>query len=342
MLVLGSVHAALELGLAGLGTGCIAVYTLVVYVGRRVAGVYLAAQLLSSAVQIGVQFGAAEWPVIGGFTFGTLAFSWLLGEFVGARRAYHSEVEARLHLLETERDQATRIAVAEERTRIARELHDVVAHAVSVIVVQAEGAAYAIESDPAAARGAVRTIADTGRGAQAVRLAAELRPDVVLMDVRMPVLDGVEATRRIVDAESARVLVMTTFDLDEYVYSALRAGASGFLLKDTRPAELVSALRAVAHGDAVVSPSVTRRLLDRFVDAVRHDASVLEVLTEREREVLALIARGLSNGEIAGTLFLSEATVKTHVGRVLSKLNLRDRVQAVVLAYDTGLARPGA
>ena len=187
-------------------------------------------------------------------------------------------------------------------------------------------------------------IGEAGNGADAVRLAEELRPDVVLMDVRMPVLDGVEATKRIVDAGTSRVLVMTTFDLDEYVYSALQNGASGFLLKDTPPAHLVSALHAVASGDAVVSPSVTRRLLDRFISAgggPLRDASSLDVLTEREREVLVLIAKGLSNVEIAETLFLSEATVKTHVGRILAKLELRDRVQAVVLAYETGLIRPG-
>jgi DNA-binding NarL/FixJ family response regulator len=159
----------------------------------------------------------------------------------------------------------------------------------------------------------------------------------------MPVLDGVEATKRIVADGTARVLVMTTFDLDEYVYAALQGGASGFLLKDTQPDHLVSALRAVASGDAVVSPSVTRRLLDRFVGTggAPRDTAELDVLTDREREVLVLIAKGMSNLEIADSLFLSEATVKTHVGRILSKLGLRDRVQAVVLAYETGLARPG-
>jgi DNA-binding NarL/FixJ family response regulator len=187
-------------------------------------------------------------------------------------------------------------------------------------------------------------VGEAGDGAQAVELAGQLRPDVVLMDVRMPVLDGVEATKRIVETGSSRVLVMTTFDLDEYVYSALQGGASGFLLKDTPPDHLVSALRAVASGDAVVSPSVTRRLLDRFIakgGAPVRDSAVLDLLTDREREVLLLIAKGLSNTEIAATLFLSEATVKTHVGRILSKLDLRDRVQAVVLAYETGLTRPG-
>jgi DNA-binding NarL/FixJ family response regulator len=187
-------------------------------------------------------------------------------------------------------------------------------------------------------------VGEAGDGEVAVRLAGELRPDVVLMDVRMPVLDGVEATKLITTAGTAKVLVMTTFDLDEYALSALRNGASGFMLKDTPPDHLVAALRSVASGDAVVSPSVTRRLLDRFLGQTGgelRDASVLDALTEREREVLVLIAQGLSNTEIARKLFLSEATVKTHVGRVLAKLDLRDRVQAVVLAYETGLVRPG-
>ncbi|OLF18254.1 response regulator [Actinophytocola xanthii] len=190
----------------------------------------------------------------------------------------------------------------------------------------------------------MEVVGEAGNGRDAVELAASLSPDVVLMDVRMPVLDGVEATRQITEQGLAKVLVMTTFDLDEYALSALRNGASGFLLKDTPPAHLVSALRSVALGDAVVSPSVTRRLLDRFLGAAGgqlRDAAVLDALTEREREVLLLIAQGLSNTEIARKLFLSEATVKTHVGRVLAKLDLRDRVQAVVLAYETGLVRPG-
>ncbi|RKT51733.1 response regulator [Saccharothrix australiensis] len=190
----------------------------------------------------------------------------------------------------------------------------------------------------------IDVVGEAGDGLDAVHMSASLRPDVVLMDVRMPVLDGVEATKRITEAGTAKVLVMTTFDMDEYALSALRNGASGFLLKDTPPGDLVSALRAVASGDAVVSPSVTKRLLSRFLGeggGELRDASVLEALTEREREVLVLIAKGLSNTEIARKLFLSEATVKTHVGRILAKLELRDRVQAVVLAYETGLVRPG-
>ncbi|MEU5690674.1 response regulator transcription factor [Actinosynnema sp. NPDC020468] len=190
----------------------------------------------------------------------------------------------------------------------------------------------------------IDVVGEAGDGLDAVHMSAALRPDVVLMDVRMPVLDGVEATKRITEAGTSRVLVMTTFDMDEYALSALRNGASGFLLKDTPPGDLVSALRAVASGDAVVSPSVTKRLLSRFLGdggGELRDASVLDALTEREREVLVLIAKGLSNTEIARKLFLSEATVKTHVGRILAKLELRDRVQAVVLAYETGLVRPG-
>ncbi len=192
----------------------------------------------------------------------------------------------------------------------------------------------------------IEVIGEAGNGDEAVRRASELRPDVVLMDVRMPVVDGVTATSRIVAAgEGVRVLVMTTFDLDEHALGALRAGASGFLLKDTPPEDLISAIRSVAAGDAVVSPKVTKRLLDRLVaedPTSLRDPKILDVLTAREREVLEQIAVGRSNAEIAAALFLSEATVKTHVGRVLTKLGLRDRVQAVVLAYETGLVRPGA
>lgn len=188
-------------------------------------------------------------------------------------------------------------------------------------------------------------VGEASDGASALTAVATLKPDVVLMDVRMPGIDGVTATSRIVESDSeSRVLVMTTFDLDEHVLGALRAGASGFLLKDTPPEDLVSAIRSVAVGDAVVSPKVTRRLLARFISdetAPTRDPDVLDALTEREREVMSLLATGLSNAEIARSLVLSEATVKTHVGRILTKLGLRDRVQAVVLAYETGLVRPG-
>jgi DNA-binding NarL/FixJ family response regulator len=192
-------------------------------------------------------------------------------------------------------------------------------------------------------------VGEAGDGAEALRMTAELDPDIVLMDVRMPGMDGIEATRRIVgEGRRSRVLILTTFDLDEYAFAGLRAGASGFLLKDVPPNDLLSGIRAVASGDAVVSPSVTRRLLDAFAHRLpapddpaeaRADAR-LALLTAREREVLTEIARGCSNAEIAALLVLSEATVKTHVGRILAKLELRDRVQAVVFAYDVGLAQP--
>ena len=187
--------------------------------------------------------------------------------------------------------------------------------------------------------------AEAGDGAEAVDLTRRHAPDVVLMDIRMPGTDGIEATRRITVAlPEVRVLVLTTFDLDEYAFGALRAGASGFLLKDVRPAELVAAIRTVAAGDAVVSPRVTRRLLEEYAQVLPPSGDQypqLAALTDREREVLVLVARGLSNAEIAANLYVSEATVKSHVGRILSKLGLRDRVQVVVLAYESGLIRPG-
>ena len=198
-------------------------------------------------------------------------------------------------------------------------------------------------------------VGEAADGADAVRLAELYGPDVVLMDVRMPVLDGIEATRAITEAagDRTRVLILTTFDLDEYAFSALRAGASGFLLKDVPPPELVSAIRIVAHGDAVVSPRITRRLLEEYADTLPDlsgqagaggdgtgENPALASLTEREREVLLAVADGLSNAEIAERLYVSEATVKSHVGRLLAKLGLRDRVQAVVFAFQSGLVRP--
>jgi DNA-binding NarL/FixJ family response regulator len=193
----------------------------------------------------------------------------------------------------------------------------------------------------------ITVIGVAGDGAEAVELAEHHRPDVVLMDIRMPVMDGVEATRRIAGPEvddPMRVIILTTFDLDEYVFEALRAGASGFLLKDTPPEELAAAVRVVAAGDALLAPSVTRRLVAEFASRPTLEVTVapgLGTLTDREREVLVLMARGLSNAEIAGELIVGETTVKTHVGRILMKLQLRDRVQAVVLAYECGLVRPG-
>ncbi|MHB8340636.1 MAG: response regulator [Mycobacteriales bacterium] len=189
-------------------------------------------------------------------------------------------------------------------------------------------------------------VGEASDGREAVEAVHRGKPDVVLMDVRMPTMDGVEATRLIVASGSlSRVLILTTFDLDDYAFAGLRAGASGFLLKDVPPVDLLSAIRAVASGDAVVAPSVTRRLLDAFAHqlpvADQVNPQVLDQLTGREREVLVEVAAGSSNAEIAERLVLSEATVKTHVGHILAKLGLRDRVQAVVLAYEIGLVRPG-
>jgi DNA-binding NarL/FixJ family response regulator len=194
------------------------------------------------------------------------------------------------------------------------------------------------------AREDIHVVGEAGDGAEAVALVAEQAPDVVLIDVRMPNVDGIEATRRIVAADSpARIIILTTHDVDEYVFAALRAGASGFMLKDVRPTDLVEGIRVVAGGDALLAPSVTRRLLDRFADGLAEPSPApghLDELTEREVEVLRLVALALSNAEIANRLVLTEATVKTHVSSVLRKLDLRDRVQAVVFAYDVGLVRP--
>ncbi|CAM5517693.1 response regulator [Streptomyces fumanus] len=193
-------------------------------------------------------------------------------------------------------------------------------------------------------------LGEAADGSEAVRMTAELRPDVVLMDVRMPGLDGIEATRRITAAgDRTRVLILTTFDLDEYAYAGLRAGASGFLVKDAQPQELLSGIQAVATGDAVVAPALTRRLLDAYVHHLPAPGPEntylppdprLASLTDREREILTVIGKGWTNTEIAARLHLAESTVKTHVGRILAKTGSRDRVQAVILAYDTGLVNP--
>ncbi|WP_433061559.1 response regulator [Dactylosporangium sp. CS-033363] len=194
------------------------------------------------------------------------------------------------------------------------------------------------------ARDDLKVVGEAGDGEEAVRLAGSTDPDVVLMDVRMPGTDGVTATARLTAAgERPRVIILTTYDLDETLYAALRAGASGFLLKDVRPAELVEAIRVVARGEALLAPTATRRLLDRFVatdTTPPAPVGALAQLTEREREVLGLLARGSANAEIAAQLVVTEATVKTHVSAILRKLGVRDRVQAVVLAYDLGLVKP--
>jgi DNA-binding NarL/FixJ family response regulator len=215
----------------------------------------------------------------------------------------------------------------------------------------------AVADDQALVRAGFRLLVDSAadlevvgeavNGEEAVELARRERPAVVLMDIRMPRMDGLEATRRIAGDEAlagVRVLILTTFDLDEYVYQALRAGASGFLLKDTPPAELLAAIRVVAAGDALLAPRVTRRLIAEFArrpDPARAPPAALEALTEREREVLALVAHGLSNGEIAERLVVSPATSKTYVSRMLAKLGARDRAQLVAIAYETGLVTPG-
>jgi DNA-binding NarL/FixJ family response regulator len=191
----------------------------------------------------------------------------------------------------------------------------------------------------------IEVVGEAGDGREAVALAQQLRPTIVLMDIRMPVLDGIEATRRVVASEgdAVRVLVLTTFGLDEYVYDALRAGASGFMLKDAPPEELLAAVEVVARGDALIAPAVTRTVIEEFArrSPPITPAPGLEELTVREREVLELLARGLSNAEIAERLVVSDGTAKTHVAHVLNKLRLRDRVQAVILAYESGLVAPG-
>jgi DNA-binding NarL/FixJ family response regulator len=190
----------------------------------------------------------------------------------------------------------------------------------------------------------IDVVAEARNGLEAVNSAARFHPTVVLMDIRMPELDGLEATRRILAADpAARVLILTTFDLDEYIYEALKAGASGFVLKDDPPEQLIAAIRTVAAGEALLSPTVTKRVIRQFTRVARPTPSKqLADLSSREQDVFRLVARGLSNAEIAGDLFISETTVKTHVTHILQKLNLRDRVQAVVLAYQTGLFEPGA
>ena len=214
-----------------------------------------------------------------------------------------------------------------------------------------------VADDQALVRGSFRLLVDTApdldvvgeaaTGAEAVEIATREKPDVLLMDIRMPVMDGIEATRQITrspQTADVRILILTTFDLDDYVYAALRAGASGFLLKDTPPADLLAAIRVIAAGDALLAPAITRRLIAEFArrpEPGQQPAVTLAGVTDREREVLTLIARGLSNAEIARALHVTVATAKTHVGRLLAKLGARDRAQLVMVAYETGLVQPG-
>lgn len=221
---------------------------------------------------------------------------------------------------------------------------------ISVLVVDDQAMVRAGFAAILDAQHGISVVGQAADGAEAIGLARSLRPDVVLMDVRMPNLNGIDATRELVNPSRGepyvpRVLVLTTFDADDYVYDALAAGASGFLLKDAPPDELVHAVRVVADGDALLAPSVTRRLLERFAaqrPASPRRASQLSSLTDREREILVLIGRGYSNAEIAAELFIAEQTVKTHVSRIFTKVSVRDRVQAVILAYDTGLVEPSS
>ena len=338
---------------------------------------------LTDLSPVGRDADPANWSSTAiGFALGTVVVMVVIRRIVGDR-------DSRARLAERERDVTAREAVVEERARIARELHDAVAHSVSMMVIQA-GAERRVVDD-GSTREVLQTIEQIGRtaltemrrlvgmlrtdssdrlapqptladlpmlmtqttvtgeagdGQDAVAAARRLRPDVVLMDIRMPVLDGIEATRRIVRAQPAtRVLILTTFGLDDYVYDALRAGASGFMLKDAPPEEIAAAVRIVASGDALLAPAVTRAVIEEFshVPARVQPAIPRAVgeLTPREREVLDLLIRGLSNPEICRELVISEATAKTHVAKILQKLGLRDRVQAVIYAYESGLVSPG-
>jgi DNA-binding NarL/FixJ family response regulator len=221
---------------------------------------------------------------------------------------------------------------------------------ISVLIVDDQAMVRAGFAALLGAHEGIKVAGQAANGREAVALSARLEPDVILMDVRMPELDGIEATRRILGpdypaARVPRILMLTTFDIDDYVYDALRAGASGFLLKDALPDELVNAVRIVAAGDALLSPSVTRKMIAQFAaqkPRAPRAAAVLSELTEREREVLVLIGQGRSNGEIGATLFIAEQTVKTHVGKILAKIGARDRVQAVIFAYDSGLVEPAS
>ena len=314
------------------------VYTCAKYGSRRVSRSYLTIALLGAvllAICVGYQqMVASIYPadaptamvnllLIGGFAAAVVLVFWLFGDLAGRKRAQLEAVEEKNRLLERERDQEARLAADAERMRIAREMHDVISHSMSVMIAQA------------------------GNGREALDLIGVHTPDVVLMDIRMPVMDGLEATAQITADQNpahTKVIVLTTFDTDEYALQALQSGASGFLLKDVQPEVLLDSIRTVVTGGAVVAPTTTRRLLDSTLlgEGRRRTPTTarqkrLQLLTKRERQMLEEMATGDSNTEIAARLFLSEATVKTHVGQVLAKLAVRDRVQAVVFAYEAGL-----
>ncbi len=377
----------------------VALYTVAAHSGRR--GMLVA----GAVVESGALLACLRWATEGAFLTPFVAVTAMvvaaavLGANVRTTRAYLAALEERAARLEQQQDQQARLAVAEERTRITREMHDIVTHNLSVMVALTDAAVYAQHRSPAKATTAMLQISETGRQAltdmatllghpadrrarrgappaarhratggpgrpdvrrraadprrgsgrahqQAVRLARDLRPDVVLMDVRMPGTDGIEATRQVIRVSpQSRVLILTTFDLDEYAFTALKAGASGFLLKNTRPEELLAAIHSVAAGDTVVSPRITRRLLENLRPHIPDGSGAdrderLSRLSGREREVLIKVGGGLSNTDIAAALYLAEATVKSHLGRILQKLELRDRIQAVIFAYESRLIHP--
>src|ERR1700686_1068310 len=375
------------LTILGVSLTCVAVYSLLGYVNGTalldvMIALYTVATMVSSrealiaglvtllcllvTTAIGNPFGA-----LGGGEFlipAEIVAAVSIGVALGNRRAYLRAVEERADQAERTREEEAARRVDAERLRIARELHDAVAHTLSMINVQAGAAAHVAREHPeqaAAALEAIRLASQEGlremgsifnvlrptgegsRGAQAIRRGRDTHPHVVLMDIRMPGMDGLEATRRIAadaDLASVRVLIVTTFEADEYVYQALRAGAGGFLVKDTEPADLIAAVRVIARGDALLSPGITRRLIADIASRPSAPAATpagLADLTAREREVLTLVGGGLSNDEIAARLFLSPLTAKTHVSRPMSKIGARDRAQLVVLAYENGLVVPG-
>ncbi len=335
-----------QLGFMSTAADFLAVLIMAYTVGSRRPG-WLGVLVLAAAVLTYSTAAIAKDGKISDVTGGLviIAASWAIGRSVGLRRAYVSSLEERATQVEHLREAELRDVVHEERARIARELHDVVAHHVSVMTVQASAALRQLDRDPERSREALTSVEEVGRAAlsEMRRMVGVLREINAAKAAAAPYGQVRPDTSE--PLPGPRVLILTTFDLDEYVVEGLRVGASGFLLKDAPPQELVNAIRIVARGDAIVAPSVTRRLLDRFASrlpsADAPTSNALRDLTAREIDVLRLVARGLSNAEIADELVVSETTVKTHVGHLLTKLRLRDRVQAAVFAYESGLVTPG-